>query len=191
LGIVLRQWEEVRILVLMEITLTVLSAVGELWGLLFRYTPAFAWVAVVIWVAFAVAWIYFCVSHEKTLKKKQDKPPAKPHPALRRGRGRKALLALVAALVASVATVVVIEIVLRVAGFGPPGAPSLRAQYDKFRPDAEAIWSLKSNWKGAEPNDLPVRLNSMGLRGSELKIESRTAHPVRRGLGDLRAPHLG
>jgi hypothetical protein len=54
-----KQWEEVRILVLMEITLTVLSAIGELWGLLFRYTPAFAWVAVVIWVAFAVAWIYF------------------------------------------------------------------------------------------------------------------------------------
>jgi len=54
-----KRWEEVRILVLMEITFTVLSAVGELWGLLFRNTPAFAWVAVASWVAFAVAWITF------------------------------------------------------------------------------------------------------------------------------------
>jgi hypothetical protein len=53
------RWEEVRILVLMEISLTVLSTVGGLWGLLFRNAPAFAWVSVVIWAAFAVAWIYF------------------------------------------------------------------------------------------------------------------------------------
>lgn len=53
------RWEEVRILVLMEIALTALSTVGGLWGLLFRSAPAFAWVAVVIWVAFAMAWIYF------------------------------------------------------------------------------------------------------------------------------------
>ena len=59
LGYRAKRWEEVRILVLMEIVLTVLSAVGELWGLLFRYTPAFAWVAVVVWAAFAAAWIYF------------------------------------------------------------------------------------------------------------------------------------
>jgi hypothetical protein len=53
-----RRWEEVRILVLMEIALTVLSTVGGLWGLLFRHAPAFAWAVVVIWVAFAVAWIF-------------------------------------------------------------------------------------------------------------------------------------
>ena len=53
------RWDEVRILVLMEIALTALSTVGGLWGLLFRSAPAFAWVAVVIWVVFAVAWIYF------------------------------------------------------------------------------------------------------------------------------------
>lgn len=53
------RWEEVRILVLMEIALTVLSTVGGLWGLLFRHAPAFAWVAVIIWVAFAAAWIFF------------------------------------------------------------------------------------------------------------------------------------
>ena len=53
------RWEEVRILVLMEIAFTVLSTVGALWGLLFRNAPAFGWVAVVIWVAFAVVWVYF------------------------------------------------------------------------------------------------------------------------------------
>ncbi len=48
------RWEEVRILVLMEIPLTVLSTIGGLWGLLFRNAPAFAWVSVVIWRTFLV-----------------------------------------------------------------------------------------------------------------------------------------
>jgi hypothetical protein len=56
------RWDEVRILVLMEIALTVLSTVGGLWGLLFRGAPAFGWVSVLIWVVFAVAWIYFYVN---------------------------------------------------------------------------------------------------------------------------------
>jgi hypothetical protein len=56
------RWDEVRILVLMEIALTVLSTVGGLWGLLFRGSPAFGWVSVLIWVVFAVAWIYFYVN---------------------------------------------------------------------------------------------------------------------------------
>ena len=55
------RWEEVRILVQMEIGLTVLSTVGGLWALLFRGAPPFGWVAVVLWVAFAAAWIYFYV----------------------------------------------------------------------------------------------------------------------------------
>jgi hypothetical protein len=59
LGYRATRWEEVRILVLMEIALTALSTVGGLWALLFRNAPAFAWVSVVIWVAFAVAWMYF------------------------------------------------------------------------------------------------------------------------------------
>jgi hypothetical protein len=53
------RWEEVRILVQMEIALTVLSTVGGLWGLIFRGAPPFGWVGIVIWVVFAVAWIYF------------------------------------------------------------------------------------------------------------------------------------
>jgi hypothetical protein len=56
------RWEEVRILVLMEIALTVLSTIGGLWGLLFRGAPVFGWVSVLIWVVFAVAWIYFYVN---------------------------------------------------------------------------------------------------------------------------------
>jgi hypothetical protein len=56
------RWEEVRILVLMEIALTVLSTAGGLWGLLFRGAPVFGWGSVLIWVVFAVAWIYFYVN---------------------------------------------------------------------------------------------------------------------------------
>ena len=56
------RWDEVRILVLMEIALTVLSTIGGLWGLLFRGAPVFGWVSVLIWVVFAVAWIYFYVN---------------------------------------------------------------------------------------------------------------------------------
>ena len=56
------RWDEVRIIVLMEIALTVLSTVGGLWGLLFRGAPAFGWVSVFIWAVFAVAWIYFYVN---------------------------------------------------------------------------------------------------------------------------------
>jgi hypothetical protein len=61
LGYRAARWDEVRILVLMEIALTVLSTVGGLWGLLFRSAPVFGWVSVLIWVVFALAWIYFYV----------------------------------------------------------------------------------------------------------------------------------
>jgi hypothetical protein len=61
LGYRAARWDEVRILVLMEIALTVLSTVGGLWGLLFRGAPVFGWVSVLIWVVFALAWIYFYV----------------------------------------------------------------------------------------------------------------------------------
>jgi hypothetical protein len=62
LGYRAARWDEVRIIVLMEIALTVLSTVGGLWGLLFRGAPVFGWVSVLIWVVFAVAWIYFYVN---------------------------------------------------------------------------------------------------------------------------------
>ena len=53
------RWEEVRIVVQMEIAFTVLGAVAGLYGFFVKSAPAFIWVSIVIWVAFAAAWIYF------------------------------------------------------------------------------------------------------------------------------------
>ena len=52
------RWEEVHILVQMEIGLTVLSTIGGLWGLLFRGAPTISLIPLVLYVAFAAAWIY-------------------------------------------------------------------------------------------------------------------------------------
>ncbi len=56
-------WEEVRILLLLEIAFTVLSTIAGLWIVLFSAGPIFAWIAIAIWVIFAAAWIYFYTSH--------------------------------------------------------------------------------------------------------------------------------
>jgi hypothetical protein len=56
-------WEEVRILLLLEIAFTLLSTIAGLWIVLFSAGPIFAWLAIAIWVIFAAAWIYFYVSH--------------------------------------------------------------------------------------------------------------------------------
>jgi hypothetical protein len=53
------RWEEVRIVVQMEIAFTVLGAVAGLYGFFVKGAPVLIWVAIVIWVAFAAAWIYF------------------------------------------------------------------------------------------------------------------------------------
>ena len=53
------RWEEVRIVVQMEIAFAGLGALAGLYGVLFVHAPAFAWVVTVIMAAFAVAWIYF------------------------------------------------------------------------------------------------------------------------------------
>ena len=53
------RWEEVRIVVQMEIAFTVLGAVAGLYGFFVKSAPVFIWVTIVIWVAFAAAWIYF------------------------------------------------------------------------------------------------------------------------------------
>ena len=52
-------WQEVRIVVQMEIAFTVLGALAGLYGVLMVGAPIFTWVAIVIFVAFAAAWIYF------------------------------------------------------------------------------------------------------------------------------------
>jgi hypothetical protein len=53
------RWEELRIIVVMEIAFAVLSTVAALWGVVFRATSVFLWGPIVIWVAFAAAWVYF------------------------------------------------------------------------------------------------------------------------------------
>ena len=53
------RWEEVRIVVQMEIAFTVLGPVAGLYGFFVKNAPAFIWVSIVIWAAFAAAWIYF------------------------------------------------------------------------------------------------------------------------------------
>lgn len=53
------RWEEVRIVIQMQIAFAVLSALGGLYEALFGGAPSFVWVAIAIFVVFAVAWIYF------------------------------------------------------------------------------------------------------------------------------------
>lgn len=63
--------------------------------------------------------------------------------------------------------VCLIEIGLRLAGFGPETAPQIQARYDKFQPDGDLGWVLKPSWSGSELNGAEVRTNSLGLRGPE------------------------
>lgn len=53
------RWEEVRIVIQMEIAFTVLGLLGGLYEALFAAAPAFIWVPIIFFVVFAVAWIYF------------------------------------------------------------------------------------------------------------------------------------
>lgn len=59
LGYRATRWEEVRILIQMEIAFTTLSALGGLYQALVAGAPSFTWVAIGMFVIFAVAWIYF------------------------------------------------------------------------------------------------------------------------------------
>ena len=59
LGYRAAHWDEVRIVVQMEIVLTVLSGIISLYSALFAGAPLFIWVPIGIFVVFAVAWIYF------------------------------------------------------------------------------------------------------------------------------------
>ena len=52
-------WEEVKIVVQMEIAWTILATLVLLWGLIFAGLPTFAWVNTVILAAFAVAFSVF------------------------------------------------------------------------------------------------------------------------------------
>ena len=53
------RWDEVRIVVQMEIAFTVLGALGTLYELLFGGAPAIGWIVAVVFAVFAVLWVYF------------------------------------------------------------------------------------------------------------------------------------
>ena len=59
LGYRATRWDEVRIVVQMEIVLTVLGGLIGLYSALFAGAPPFIWVSIVIYLGFAIAWIYF------------------------------------------------------------------------------------------------------------------------------------
>ena len=59
LGYRATRWDEVRIVVQMEIVLTVLGGLIGLYSALFAGAPLFIWVSTVIYLGFAAAWIYF------------------------------------------------------------------------------------------------------------------------------------
>ncbi len=52
-------WEQVKIVVQMEITWTILATLVLLYGIFFAGLPAFAWVNAIIFVVFAVLFIVF------------------------------------------------------------------------------------------------------------------------------------
>ncbi len=58
LGYRATRWEQVQIVIQTEIVFTVLGALAGIYGVWMGGAPAFAWVAIVIWLAFAAAWIY-------------------------------------------------------------------------------------------------------------------------------------
>lgn len=67
-----------------------------------------------------------------------------------------------------------IEVICRSAGFGRELRPEeahdfLQRGHDKFEPDAELIWVLRSNWVGREPGGPAVRTNDRGLRGGPIR----------------------
>jgi hypothetical protein len=59
LGYRAARWDEVRIVVQMEIVVTVLGGLIGLYAALLAGAPQFIWVSVVLYLGFAVAWVYF------------------------------------------------------------------------------------------------------------------------------------
>jgi hypothetical protein len=57
------RWDEVRIVVIMEIALTILATIACLSVLYFTWAPSDVWICYVIFPVFAVAWIYFYIEY--------------------------------------------------------------------------------------------------------------------------------
>lgn len=58
-GYLAEAWAAVRIVVMMEIAYTVLGTLAGLYGVFFDEAPNTTWIFIVIFVLFAIAWIYF------------------------------------------------------------------------------------------------------------------------------------
>ena len=64
---VAKKWEQVRIVVLMEIALTVIGFLVGLYEALFADAPASIWFNTALYAAFAVAWIWvFVIGRKET-----------------------------------------------------------------------------------------------------------------------------
>lgn len=61
-------WEQIRIILITEIWLTVLGALIALYSAIFGGAPSFIWVNFAIFVIFAVLWIYFYTKTPKAPK---------------------------------------------------------------------------------------------------------------------------
>ena len=62
--------QQVRIVVVMEIWLTIVSALVALYGIFFEKEPTFMWIIVALFVIFAVLWIAYCPRVTKAPPKK-------------------------------------------------------------------------------------------------------------------------
>ncbi|HET6277943.1 MAG TPA: GDSL-type esterase/lipase family protein [Candidatus Polarisedimenticolia bacterium] len=98
----------------------------------------------------------------ETADRAGGRPPATP--GVRRWSGLRQLVFIAFIWLA---IVVCLEAALRFAGFSPPRAAELAPRYSKFQPDDELIWALKPDWSGFELSGVPLRHNSLGLRGPE------------------------
>jgi hypothetical protein len=67
LGFLAKEYAAVRIIVQMEIVLTVLATLGGLYDALVSGAPAFIWVCVVLFAAFAAAWIACYIYAERKI----------------------------------------------------------------------------------------------------------------------------
>lgn len=65
LGLVAKRWEEVRIIVIMEVVWAPLAMLVMLYAVLFAGAPKTLWPNVIAFAVFAVAWTYFYVKYRK------------------------------------------------------------------------------------------------------------------------------
>ena len=67
LGFAAKKWEQVRIIVLMEIALTVIGFLVGLYEALFADAPVSIWFNTALYAVFAIAWIWIFVIGRKEI----------------------------------------------------------------------------------------------------------------------------